>query len=446
MASTVVVVGAGISGLVTGWELIGRLPAAEIAVLDAAPRPGGSIRSEKLDGYLCEWGPSGFLDDADPTLSTCERLALTPRLLAASERSSGRFLVRDGKLRQLPKGPASFLTSDVLTLRGRLRVLLEPAIPCRERDQDESVFDFARRRLGREAARVLIDALVTGIWAGSSERLSIRSAFPTLASLEIEHGGLLRGMIATRHRATRLTSLPDGVEEVTAALAAVLGSRLRLNTRVTGIEPVDRGYRLAVSGEAPIDTRAVVLACPAWSASVLLERIDGILAQELATIPSVGVAVVHLGFALADAGRLPDLGFGFLVPRAEHTSVLGVSIGSNVFPGRSPDGHVLATVLLGGARDPAVLQASDDQLAATASAALLRFAGVASSPRLVRVVRHTHAIPQYVLGHAERLTAIDERLRNLPGLFLTGNAYRGIAINACIADGLRTAAVVARDL
>ena len=229
MARNVVVVGAGIAGLAIAWEFSSRrglLPDdAEVVVLEATTRAGGNIRTERRNGYLCEWGPTGFLDDVPETLDACARLGLGPRLTRSNDNAKRRFVVRGGKLRELPSGPISFLASDVLTLRGRLRVFGEPLVPPRRSDEDESVFDFARRRIGREAASILVDALVTGIWAGDSTNLSLRSALPKLAALERDHGGLARGMIAKRGGgggATgpkgRLTSFPDGLVELPATL------------------------------------------------------------------------------------------------------------------------------------------------------------------------------------------------------------------------------------
>jgi oxygen-dependent protoporphyrinogen oxidase len=456
MARDVVVVGGGIAGLAIAWELLtrpGLLPeGVGVQVLEGAPRAGGNIRTDRRDGYLCEWGPTGFLDDAPATLDACTRLGLASRLTRASEAAERRFVVRGGTLRELPSGPISFLGSDVLSLRGRLRVLGEPFVAARRSDADESVFDFARRRIGREAAMVLVDALVTGIWAGSADTLSLRSALPKLAALERDHGGLVRGMIAKRGAgggATgprgRLTSFPDGLEELPAALAASLGASLNLGARVTSVERSPSGvFRVSLSGAPPREAAALVVACPSWLAAPLLSDLDRPLSAEVAGIPTVAVAVLHLGFAREDAAGL--VGFGFLVPRGETASVLGVLLPSNIFPRRAPEGHVLATVMLGGARDPSAVESTDQALIDTAAAALAAFAGVRSTPRFALAIRHHRAIPQYALGHADRLAAIDARLREIPGLFLAGNSYRGIAINSCLAEAPSIAGRVAAFL
>ena len=456
MAQDVVVVGGGIAGLSIGWELLtrpGLLPErAGLHVLEAGPAAGGNIRTDRRDGYVCEWGPTGFLDDVPATLDACRRLGLGPRLTVANEHAERRFIVRKGKLRELPSGPLSFLGSDVLTLRGRLRVFGEPLVPPRRLDDDESVFDFAERRIGREAAAVLVDALVTGIWAGNADMLSLRSALPKLHALERDHGGLVRGMIAKRGGSGgatgprgRLTSFPDGLSELPAALTAALGSRLRVGARVTAIERAQgRGFRVAIDGAPPLDAAAVVVACPSWFASPLLADLDVPLSAQAGGIPTVPVAVAHLGFSREDAPGL--VGFGFLIPRGESDSVLGVLLPSNIFPRRAPEGHVLATVMLGGARNPAVVRSSDQTLIDTAVAAVRQFAGVKGDPRFTMLIRHERAIPQYVLGHADRLAAIDARLSQIPGLFLAGNSYRGIAINACLAEAPAVAGAVSAFL
>jgi oxygen-dependent protoporphyrinogen oxidase len=438
--------------LAIAWELSSRaglLPDdVELEVCDAAARPGGNIRSERRDGYLCEWGPTGFLDDAPETLDACARLGLSERLTAAGTDADRRFVAAGGTLRELPSGALSFLTSPVLSLGGRLRVLGEPFVAARRDPADESVLQFASRRLGREAATVLVDALVAGVWGGAAESLSMRSAFPGLAALELDHGGIFRGMIARRRkggvvtRRGRLTSFPGGLEELPAALAERLGERVRLSTSVTNIEPKEGGgYRLSFAGGPSRDATAVVLACPSWRAAPIVAGLDPSLSAELAGIPSAPLAVVHLGFTREDAPGLR--GIGFLLPRSEDASVLGALIPSNVFPQRAPDGHVLASVMLGGARNPGLVEAADETLVETACVALRAFAGVRGSPRFSFPIRHVRGIPQYVIGHGDRLKTIAARLLLHPGLLLGGNSYRGIAINSCMAEAPRVAAELA---
>ncbi len=454
MAGRVVIVGGGIAGLAIASEIdaLGRNggPAADVLVLEASSRPGGNIRSAREEGYLYEWGPTGFLDNVPETVALCRRAGLGDRLTRANAAAERRFVVRGGRFRELPHGVAGFYLSGLLSVPGRLRVLGEPFVPARRDPSDESVLSFATRRIGREAASVLVDALVTGIWAGDSEKLSVVSAFPKLVALEREHGGLVRGMIASKRKAAgsgpagpggKLTSFPDGLDELPRALAAGLGSRFRLECRISGIERVASGWRVFVSGSSPIDADVLVLAAPSWSVAPFFRKIDRDLSASLAGVPEVPVAVVHLGFSVSEAGALLP-GFGALAPRGETKSLLGVLVPSNIFPGRAPDGCLLATAMLGGARNPAIADRDDSAIVDAAVGEIRAITGLAATPRFVRVLRHPHGIPQYNVGHAARLQAIDSALRAHPKLFLAGNSYRGVAINACAADAPKVAAAI----
>lgn len=433
----VAVVGGGIAGLSLAHGLARR--GVDVVVLEGGPRPGGNIRSEERQGYLCEWGPNGFLDNEPATLRLVDALDLRGQLAPSSDLARVRWIVRGGRLRRLPSSPPAFLKSDVLSPRGRARVLLEWAQPARRETSDESVFDFARRRIGREAAEVLVDAMVTGIYAGDSRRLSLHAAFPRMRDMEREHGGLFRAM---RHRRGGgnpmgpggvLTSFVGGMETLVRALAAALGDRLRTRAAAAALERRANGWHIETEDGTAVDAEQVVLACPSWRAAPLLERINADLAAAAAAIPSAPVAVVCLGYAARDLQRV-EPGFGFLVPGRERLGILGTLFDTWVFPGRSPDGRVLLRTMIGGARDPGALDLPDDALVARAQQALASLLGVRAEPDLQFVVRHSRGIPQYPVGHVEKLKHIEERLQALPGLSLTGNSYRGIAMNSCIRE------------
>jgi oxygen-dependent protoporphyrinogen oxidase len=244
----------------------------------------------------------------------------------------------------------------------------------------------------------------------------------------------------------RLTSFLDGLQELTDHLELALGGSLRLASRVTRIDDLGaRGLRVATEQGAPIDAACVVLASPAWVAAEILEGADAALARALAAIPSAPLAVVHLGFDEEDLGRRLD-GFGFLVPRGQGPRILGSLWSSSIFAQRSPAGCALVTCMIGGAHDPEALELPDDRLLNLVRIDLRATMGLAANPRFVRVIRHPRGIPQYTLGHAQRLAAIEERLAAHPGLFVCGNSYRGISINACIEDAPRVAAAAVAAL
>ncbi len=460
MANPVVVVGGGISGLAVTYALV-RAAAArggdvEPLCLEAGARPGGNIRTDREGGFLLEWGPTGFLDNAPATLELARQLGLEDEILRADKGAARRFIFRKRKLHRVPEGPFSLLTSGLLSWRGKLRLLLEPVSPARKRAGDESVLEFARRRIGKEAARVLVDAMVAGIFAGDAAGLSLPAAFPKMRQMETEHGSLFRAMLSHvwRRRTTggpsgpggTLTSFRAGLETFPRALARELGPALALGRRVAAVADMGvRGLRVFLEEGAPIDASAVVLACPAWHAAGLVSEMDPGLGGTLAAIPSAPVAVVHLGFL---EGVFPErpVGFGFLVPRGEGPRILGTLWSSSIFPGRSPDGKTLVTTMIGGAHDPTALELSDAELVAATGRDVRAAMSFEADPVFARVFRHARGIPQYTLGHLDRLEAIEGRRREHPGLFFCGNSYRGISMNSCIEEAPRIAASVVRYL
>ncbi len=461
----VVVVGGGIAGLATAFELRQRADRVggglEVRVLEAAPRLGGNLRTEHVDGYRVEWGPNGFLDNVPATLDLVRRLGHGNDLVRADAAAARRFLFRDGRLHLLPSGPASFLASPLLSVAGRLRVLGEP-LARKHPGGDETVFEFASRRIGREAAAVLVDAMVSGVFAGDSRRLSLASCFPKMAEMERVHGGLVRAMIARqreRRRARRrlaalgdtgasageparhggpaspggtLTSFRGGIECFVAALAAALGDAVETSRPVRALERSGpRGWALATGDGSRVDADAVVLAVPAAQAAPLLAPLDDAVAALLRSIPSAPLAVVALAYDARALGSAPD-GFGFLVPRGEALRILGCLCDSNIFPGRAPAGRVLLRAMIGGAHDPGAGELSDGELVATASAEVARAMGFQATPERHWIFRHRAGISQYTVGHGERLGAIRSRLGAWPGLSLTGQSYFGISMNACV--------------
>jgi oxygen-dependent protoporphyrinogen oxidase len=456
----VAVVGGGIAGLALGFELVRR--GANARVLEAGPRPGGNIRSERRGGYLCEWGPNGFLDNEPATLQLVDALGLRDELAPAGEAAHTRWIVRGGRLRSLPLSPAKFLTSDVLSVSGRLRVLCEWAQPARRDASDESVWDFARRRIGREAADVLVDAMVTGIYAGDPRRLSLEGAFPRMRTLEREHGGLFRGMRAQRaaRRAAgaanggaaggplgpggTLTSFRGGMETIVQALSRALGSNLVVNARVARLDRQGTLWRLELENGAPMEAEHVVLACPSWQAAPLVRALDHELGDWLDAIPSAPVAVVCIGWKEADVQAVPR-GFGFLVPGRERLGILGTLYDTWVFPDRSEPGTVLWRTMIGGARERGAIDLDDGALVERALRAYAKLLGLHATPHMTAVVRHLKGIPQYPVGHVERLGRIEDRLQRHPGLLLAGNSYRGVAMNSCIKEAATLAARFATD-
>jgi oxygen-dependent protoporphyrinogen oxidase len=449
---SVAVIGGGIAGLVATYELVERAGrfdrGIDVRCYEATDRVGGNIRTTSEDGFLCEWGATGFLDNAPETITLIRRLGLEERSVKARDIAARRFIYRKGKLREVPLGPGAFLTSSILSPWGKLRLLGEPFVPGRRSAETESVFAFAERRIGRAAASILVDAMVSGVYAGDSRRLALETTFPKMRSMESDHGSLFRAMLARRKTAPkggeagggpagpggRLISFRDGLQELIDTLARAIGPRLCLESPIARVTHMGaRGFRLHPSEGAPFEVDAVIVACPAWHAAPLLQAMDPTLGQALDEIPSAAVAVVHLGYRRDALGPQPE-GFGFLVPRGQGPRILGALWPSCMFEGRAPEGSRLFTVMIGGAHDPEGARLDDAKLMRLARTDLQLTMGIHANPYFVRVIHHPRGIPQYEMGHRDRLQTIDSRLEETPGLWIAGNSLRGVAINSCVAE------------
>ncbi|HUS63664.1 MAG TPA: protoporphyrinogen oxidase [Kofleriaceae bacterium] len=453
----VAVVGGGLAGLAAARRLAARGD-VDVTVWEAGARAGGVVETSRAGGFVREHAANGFLlGAADGAADLAEELGLA--LEPASPAARRRWIYRGGALRALGS-PADLLRGELVPLRGLLRALAEPLQPVRRGGGDESIADFVRRRLGAEVLDGLVAPMVTGVFAGDPEQLSLAAAFPKLADLEAE-GGLavasaLRALRRAwaglssdepRERARRGIAAPaGGMDALVGALAAGLGERLRLSAAVVAIEVAAGGrartVRLA-GGEAHA-ADAVVLAVPAPAAARLVSDASGDLSRVLDDIRFAPIAVVHLGYPRA---ALAADGFGFLVAKGEELRILGAVFESAMWPARAPAGHALVRCMLGGVRDPDVLALSDDELVAQARRDLSRagVVGLADEPVMTSVVRWPRAIAQYTLGHRERV-ARAEALAEPLGVVLAGSSYHGVSINACAADARRVEHRVATRL
>jgi oxygen-dependent protoporphyrinogen oxidase len=460
--TSVVVIGAGISGLTAAFYVSKFAQEAgveaELTVLEAAPRAGGKIRSEHYKGYVIEAGSNGFLDNKPFTLELCDDLGISSRLLKSRDSARRRFLYINGRLRELPSSAVGFLFSDILSWKGKLRMALEPFTRPAE-EEDETIASFVRRHLGEEALRKLVAPMVSGVFAGDPYRMSLKSAFPVMAQLEKEgNGSLMRAALKRMRKAKEmkkklaeaerqgkrvykpgsaagpggvLTSFPEGIEYLTRTLASQLGDRLLLKKAAASIERAGGEYVVHLARRGSVACDAVVVAAPAYSASEMLSSLDAGVAEELAGIPYTKLAVVAFGYERSEIEH--DLnGFGFLVPHEEGRTILGCLWDSSMFDHRAPEGKALLRMMVGGARAEEKALLSDEELIEACRRDLCDILGIGAEPEMVRIYRHERAIPQYLVGHSARLERIDARLRDFPGIVLTGNAYRGVGINDCV--------------
>lgn len=460
----VVIVGGGISGLALAWEIHSRRPGASVAVLEGSSRPGGTAKTEHQAGFLLEAGPNGFLDNRHSTVELCRHVGLSDDLHAANAAANHRFVFLGDHLREVPSSPNQFLTSSLLSLRGRLRVLAERFIRPRRDGHDESICEFATRRLGKEAAEVLVDSLVTGIYAGDYEKLSLRSCFPRLMELEERFGGLLKGQIALarerRRQAKEAGAAPptagmmggtllaprSGMGQLAERLAQKLHPNVFLHAPVRGIERTrDARWLLLGDGRTRWLADRVVLACPAHQQAIILQGLDEKLAREVGEIPYAGCAVCSVGFSNDQLPREPN-GFGYVAPERLGRPVLGVQWTSSIFENQAPAGHHQFRAILGGWRRPDVVGWKDQDIIAAVLDDLRATMGIDGKPVFSWVHRWSKAIPQYHVGHAARLARIDAMVAKHPGLTLAGNAYRGVALNDCVAEAARLADAILRDV
>ncbi|MFN3395796.1 MAG: protoporphyrinogen oxidase [Thermodesulfovibrionales bacterium] len=442
----ITIVGGGISGLSLAFFLKRARPQIEVTVLEAEDRPGGKIWSDRRDGFLCESGVNGFLDNRPKTLELASLLSLNP--LRSNDNARKRFVFSGGKLRLIPESPIAFLTSDLLSLKGRISLLCEPFQPKGSKD-DESLAEFAIRRLGREAYEKLIDPMASGIYAGDPEKLSLKSCFPRIYKLEREYGSLIKGMIKLQKKAKRegkasigpgpggnLTSFRSGMGTLIDALKDELDESLKSKSKVVSILKGNRVYNVITEDGKGIESDVVVIATPAHEASAITATLDRGLSELLSKIPYPSLSVICLGYRKDKIDH--DLnGFGFLIPHIEGRRILGSLWDSSIFPERSPEGYVLIRSMVGGMRASELALIEKDQLIKLVQEELRDIMGIKEDPDFVSVYVHEKAIPQYTQGHSERLQLIEELLLKYKGLYITGNAYRGIGVNDCIENSYK---------
>ena len=452
MDHEVIVIGGGIAGLACAAKL--ARAGVDLLLLEKDDTPGGNVRSETLDGFLVERGPHTFMPSADDIFELVEMAGIESQLLASRPAAKKRFIVRGGKMHKVFSGPGSFVSSRLLSLRGKWKLIGEPFRTRRRGQPGETATRFFERRFGPEAARVMAGAFINGVYAGDPDKLSAADAFPLFWRFEQQSGSMIRGALKLRKqrraerkqrgekRGTRprgLCSFQGGLGQLTAALADGLGQRCVTSAPVESIARGPDGFTVDYPG-GRLSAGSVVLAAPPQPAAGIVGGLDRQLANELEGVPMAPVAVVQLGFAGPAAG-VPD-GFGFLAPRGEGVRSLGVLFPSRLFDGRAPDGGDLLVGFAGGMLDDQALGLDDDELIGIVLDDLRRLTGLASEPVFKRVVRHRHAIPQLVVGHAERLGRIRARLEIFPGLQLAGNYLLGVGMKDAVASGFAAAKAV----
>ncbi len=461
-AARIVVVGGGITGLAAAHAAVGRGRELgrkiSVTVIEASPRFGGNLVTERVDGFLLDGGPDSWVASKPQASNLARELGLGGDLVGTNAATRRFYVAWNGRLHVVPDGFVLGVPTKIGPLArtrlfswpGKFRMAMEPFVRARrgEESEDESIADFATRRLGREAAERLVAPLLGGISAGDASDLSARSAFPQLIAMEREHGSLVRGMRALQ-RTRREGALPDldgsafvslagGVGGLVSALAAWLqtaGVALRSGAQVRALGRTAGAWTLELAGGDRVVADAVLLAIPAHAAASVLGSFDTELARGVSRLPSASTATVFLGYRRSDVAHPLDAA-GFVVPRAMRRPILAATWVSSKWHARAPEGHVLVRAFLGGAAGAGVLQKDDGELVRLARSELDALMGLAADPLLSRVFRFDRASPQMRVGHTMAMGEIRERLEaSAPGVRMAGGGYDGIGIPDCIRQG-----------
>lgn len=453
----VAIVGGGISGLAAAWELAARrIP---FVLIERAPRLGGVIVTETIDGYTIDAGPDALLTQKPAALALCRELGLAGRLQPQVARKT--FVVRDRRLCELPEASVMgfptrwtpFATTTAFSWRGKLRMAAELFVPPRPPNGDESIASFIGRRFGREAVDYLAEPLLAGIHGGDPDLLSMRAAFPRFLDLEARYRSVIAGLRTAHaprpshsapgpsHSAPRTShsapfvALPGGMHELIAALAAALpADAIRVGVGVESIAETPTEYVLRLSDDSRVVATAVIVATPPRVATRLLNGVDERLGALSARLSSTSSAVtVALGYRRSAIGHRLD-GTGFVVPHCERMRIRAASWVSSKWSGRAPDDRVLLRAYIGGAADPAAIDRPDGVLAVEAQHDLARLLSIAGEPELMRIYRWRDATPQLHVGHLDAMAALDRELAGHVGLAVTASGFRGTGIADCVAD------------
>lgn len=472
---TAVIVGGGISGLATAFALQEHAAAAGFSirctVLESGSSWGGKIVTHQIGDLVTDAGPDSFLSQKPAGLELCTKLGLTDQLINTNESGKKAFVLHGGRLHELPEGLVTFvpkqlgpfLRSGLLSWVGLARMGLDVVVPRGPSEGDESLASFFRRRFGAQAFDRVLEPLMAGIYAGDAEQMSLKATFPRFFELEQQHGSIIRGMMAAKKKAsqasangskrTMFVSLKNGLGDLVTALTRRLteqGVGLRLGCQVDALRVRSHQlgrwmYDLILHDGSALSTESLVLATPAYASAELLRPLSPIAGGLLEMIPYASTVTIAMAYP-ADAVAGTVEGFGFIVPRREGRDLIAATWTSLKWPHRAPADQVLIRCYLGGVGREAILQLNDDQMVARVRAELSALCGIKAEPGYVEVNRWWRAMPQYTLGHLDRLAQVDAALSRYGGLVLTGAGYRGVGIPDCIRDGALAAGRVVRYL
>jgi len=454
----IAIIGGGISGLAAAFALEKhRLAGAslEYVLFESSPRLGGVVVTERVDGCLVEAGPDSFLTEKPWASDLCREVGLGDQLIGSNDADRKTYILVKGRLALIPDGlmfmvPTRIMPtvlSPLFSIRTKLRMAREWFHPPRKTDTDETVAEFVERHYGSEMVDRLADPLLSGVYGGEAAQLSVRAVLPRFAEMEATHGSLGRAILAARKKLAHVskapprplfTSLKDGMQQLVNAVVSRLPASAFFASRpVQRIQRLENGWVIS-AGHASDHFDAAIVATPALVAAELLRTVSENLASELAGIQYTSSVTVNLGYDASVRAALPP-GFGFLIPRSEGKRMLAATFVHHKFPHRAPDDRALLRCFIGGARNEQVLQAPDEEVLRIVREELRQIIGPTANPLFTRVYRWKGAMAQYGVGHLDRLQRIESLLRQLPGLTLAGNGYRGIGVPDCVRSGTDSA-------
>ena len=460
----IAVIGGGISGLAAAHRFRELAPKSQVTLFEAGPRLGGVLSTVHRDGFQVEQSADNFITTVPWGLELCKRLGLTDQLVQTNANCRRTFVVRRGRLHRLPDGflmmaPTQLwpmAVTPILSPLGKLRAVLEYFIPPRRDDSDESMAQFVRRRLGRETFDRLVEPLISAVYAADMEKLSVKATLSRFRDMEQQHGSLIRairrqmkqrpnGKAESGARYSMFVTLSGGLGTLVSAITAQLPPEwIRLNSPIEKLERSGDVWRLFPATGQILEFDAVVVAAPAHRANQLLASIDAELASELGRIEYSGTAIVSLGYDLRQVGHPLD-GMGAVVPSIENSPILACSFSSQKYPHRAPAGKTLLRVFVGGARRPDLAEMPDAQLLPLVLQHLRPLLRIEGEPVFCDIAHWPRTMPQYHVGHQERVARIEARLALLPGLKMAGSAFRGVGVPDCIHSGQLAAEQILGD-
>ncbi len=454
----IAVIGAGIGGLAAAHTLKklrdgGR--ELEVTLYESASQCGGKILSERKDGFLCEYGPNSLLDNRPSAMTLCREVGLKDKILRSNDASRKRFIFSKNALHYLPEGAGSFFTSGLLSFSGKLRIVAELWQKKGDPTKDETIREFAYRRLGKEAYDKLLDPMITGIFAGDPTKMSLMTCFTRIHELEMEYGGLIKAMMKLGMEKKKkgeksggpagpggtIVSFKDGLQELIDALYDELRDITELSAKITSVSKVGDEFILTVekggdSKEVRYDR--VIVCTPTHVMVKMLQPLSRAVSYELGRIPYASVSVIALGFNESDLNRPLD-GFGFLIPHSEKQEILGCLWTSSIFAHRAPDGKVFLRIMAGGMRRSELVEKSDDELTALALRGLKSTMGLEATPVFQNIYKHKKAIIQFHVGHKVISDNIQKELAKFQGIYLGCNTYGGIGIDGAVKSSVEAA-------